>query len=133
MMHLIRVDLPAPFSPTNARTSPFCKVKLTSFSAVTPGYNLLTCSIFKMVSCIATPSFSFGWVVAVKTDRNGPFGLVQNFNSDGNYLTYGDIMNWISSLSMLSAVTITGGMLTCCSASGFLPSVRVRMAFSMVL
>ena len=50
-----------------------------------------------------------------------------------NYLTYGDIMNRIFSLSMFSMLTTTGGQLTCLEVSGFWPLTRVRMAFSMHL
>ena len=50
-----------------------------------------------------------------------------------NYLTYGDIMNWIFSLSMFSMLTTTGGQLTCLEVSGFWPLTSVRMAFSMHL
>src|SRR5688572_18636869 len=39
---LIRVDLPAPFSPHNAWISPACRSKLTSLSATTPGKRLVS-------------------------------------------------------------------------------------------
>ena len=38
------VDLPAPFSPMRAVTSPLCRPKETSFSAFTPGKLLETCA-----------------------------------------------------------------------------------------
>src|SRR4051812_35297066 len=39
---LISVDLPAPFSPQRAWTSPACRSKLTSRSATTPGKRLVS-------------------------------------------------------------------------------------------
>ena len=36
----LRVDLPAPFSPTRATTSPAGTVKLTDLSTCTPAYDL---------------------------------------------------------------------------------------------
>ena len=40
---LMKVDLPAPFSPIRARISPFFNCSVTSFSAITPGYSFLIC------------------------------------------------------------------------------------------
>ncbi len=40
---LIRVDLPAPFSPSRAWISPFLRVKSTSSRAFTPGKDLCEC------------------------------------------------------------------------------------------
>ena len=42
VMTLISVDLPAPFSPIRAWTSPARRVKSTSWSARTPGNDLVT-------------------------------------------------------------------------------------------
>src|SRR3954447_2500751 len=43
-MILIRVDLPAPLSPSRPSTSPFFRCRLTSLSAVTGPKRLATCS-----------------------------------------------------------------------------------------
>ncbi len=51
----ISVDLPAPFSPTSARTSPPRTSKSTPSRARTPGKSLTICSIFKTTSAMATP------------------------------------------------------------------------------
>ena len=58
---LMSVDLPAPFSPTTARTSPANRDRLTSCSACTPGNVFEMCAISRIFSLSATyglPAFA---------------------------------------------------------------------------
>jgi hypothetical protein len=56
---LISVDLPAPFSPQSAWTSPCAQPKLTSSSARTPENVLLMFSISKANGARSTRSLQF--------------------------------------------------------------------------
>src|SRR3990172_12242548 len=51
----MRVDFPAPFSPTSAWISPLLTWKVTFWSALTPGNSLLMPFISRMKSSIALP------------------------------------------------------------------------------
>src|SRR3954453_1197396 len=55
-MILISVDLPAPLSPSRPRTSPLCRCRLTSRSAVTGPKRLETFSTRRTSSETAPPS-----------------------------------------------------------------------------
>src|ERR1700733_5482836 len=65
-MILVRVDFPAPFSPTRAWISPCFRIKSTEFRARTPRYSLVT----PCISIRALIASSFAPVANVKRERH---------------------------------------------------------------
>src|SRR6478672_11834627 len=63
----IKVDLPAPFSPTRQWISPCATRKLTLFSAFTPGNSLVMSRISRMGVFIANLAFSYGTVLLCRS------------------------------------------------------------------
>src|SRR3569623_269780 len=86
-MILISVDLPAPFSPTSACTSPGAQLKLTSLSARTPGNDFEMCDI--SIAARATGSFSPPRMAICTSTR--PSGL------NNRLVTYDDPESTVSS------------------------------------
>ena len=71
---LIRVDLPAPFSPSRAWTSPARRSKLTSVSAATPGKPLLTPARRTTGAVFSDTAPAGAWAAACNTTPPGRGG-----------------------------------------------------------